>query len=111
MMQFIKGNIALVLLTVLFVGGVTYYMLTKDGDTPLLTQNDALVNPASQELLALLGDLNEIALDDSIFTNEVFASLTDFGVVILPEPISRRNPFAPFTVASSTKTRVPIPGR
>jgi len=49
----------------------------------------------SQALLVTLAGLNTIRLDGSIFSDPVFASLTDFGVVLPPQPSGRRNPFLP----------------
>jgi hypothetical protein len=50
----------------------------------------------SRDLIVTLSNLNTIRLDDSIFTDPVFLSLSDFGVQIPLQPVGRRNPFAPF---------------
>ena len=42
-----------------------------------------------------LQSIHSIKLDNSIFTDPVFVSLTDFGVTIPPENVGRPDPFVP----------------
>lgn len=55
----------------------------------------------SQQLLTTLGNLDTVTLDDSIFKNDVFVSLADFGTVIPAQVAGRHNPFAPITGATA----------
>jgi hypothetical protein len=50
--------------------------------------------------LVTLSNLRTIELDESIFQEPIFMSLSDFGVVIPPEAIGRRNPFAPISASA-----------
>ena len=87
--KFVIGGIGAVLLLTL-----VYYVWTSAENGALLTTNDG-TSPLSQEILLTLGQLHTIRLDPAIFTDPVFASLTDFGVTIPPQNAGRRNPFAP----------------
>jgi hypothetical protein len=69
-------------------------------------QEDALVavdttateggnNQKGRDILALLADLENIRLDESIFSDPVFQSLQDISRELSPEPKGRPNPFAP----------------
>jgi len=87
--KFVAGGIGLVLILTL-----VYYVWTSSENSAILTTNDG-TSPLSQEILLTLGQLHTIRLDPAIFTDPVFASLTDFGVTIPPQNAGRRNPFAP----------------
>jgi len=87
--KFVVGGVGAVLILTL-----AYYLWTSAGNSALLTTNDG-TSPLSQEILITLGQLHTIRLDPAIFTDPVFASLTDFGVTIPPQNAGRRNPFAP----------------
>ena len=52
-------------------------------------------SPLSQDILITLSNLHTIQLDNSIFSDPLFTSLTDYGVAIPPQNAGRRNPFAP----------------
>ncbi|MDP3661441.1 MAG: hypothetical protein Q8R17_01120 [bacterium] len=56
---------------------------------------DAVVG---QDLLAALALLKTIQLDTSVFADPIFKSLSDWGKAIPPQPVGRRNPFAPLGV-------------
>lgn len=71
---------------------------------------DAVVG---QDLLAALALLKTIRLDTSVFADPIFKSLSDWGKAIPPQPVGRRNPFAPLgtvpikkQIATSTKSVV-----
>lgn len=65
---------------------------------------DAVVG---QDLLAALALLKTIQLDTSIFTDPIFKSLSDWGKKIPPQPVGRRNPFAPLGAKPSTPAAKP----
>lgn len=101
MLHFITNN-------KMMVGGVlgagllvwAYFMFFGGGTGELLVASSS-PSPVSQDLLVTLSNLRTIALDETIFSDPVFMSLSDFGVVIPPEAIGRRNPFAPLGAAST----------
>ena len=82
-------------LAVAVVAALGYYWWSTGSSTPLLLSSGDGTSPLSQEILATLGQLGSIKLDPAIFTDPVFASLTDFGVTLPPQQAGRRNPFAP----------------
>lgn len=65
---------------------------------------DAVVG---QDLLAALALLKTIQLDTSIFSDPLFKSLSDWGKKIPPQPVGRRNPFAPFGAKPSSPAAKP----
>lgn len=73
-----------------------------------LTTIETVESPVTQELLATLANLRKIELNKSIFTDPVFISLNDFGVVIPKEPLGRRNPFLPAAGASQPNTSLKV---
>jgi hypothetical protein len=99
--------IGIAAMALLFYIYFTYFSGEPD---PVLTSTaDAESSAVTQELLTTLANLKTIRLDDSIFKDPVFISLSDFGVVIPSQPIGRRNPFVPFAGAAGTTT-VSLPG-
>lgn len=98
MFQFIKGNKILILGGICVIAAAFYYFnFLKGGEeAPVVTSAaDSANSPVTQDLLITLTSLKIIALDDKIFKDPVFISLSDFGVQIPPETVGRRNPFAP----------------
>ncbi|OGC88116.1 hypothetical protein A2419_01440 [Candidatus Adlerbacteria bacterium RIFOXYC1_FULL_48_26] len=65
-----------------------------------VTNTNSEGSQMGQALLITLAGLNTIRLDGEIFTDPVFVSLTDFGVIIPPQPAGRRNPFLPTGTAN-----------
>lgn len=91
-MAILKNKILLGLLVATSVGALLYWW-SSTSSSPVLTQEDS--SPLSTDFLATLGNLTTIELNESIFTDETFRTLTDFGVTIPPQATGRRNPFAP----------------
>jgi hypothetical protein len=62
--------------------------------------------PAGEEgdLLSLLLELRSITLSGAIFSDAAFQTLQDFTVNLVPEPVGRRNPFAPIGAASAANS-------
>jgi hypothetical protein len=78
------------------------YIRSTEPTTPLTTSAESVASP---DLLATLSHLHTITLSDSIFSDPVFLSLTDFGVEIPPQNVGRPNPFAPLgSVKRATTT-------
>lgn len=94
MLTLLKKNLALIGIVAAALGALYYFYSSGDSGA-LLTSDAAAPSPASQEILTALGNLRTIKLDNSIFTDPLFLSLSDFGVVIPPVAAGRRNPFAP----------------
>lgn len=93
-MHFFQANKTLIGGVVLAVLAVYIYIsYFRTPSDPLLTSTENSV--VSSELLVTLSQLHIITLDNSIFSDPVFLSLSDFGVQIDPQNVGRRNPFSP----------------
>jgi short subunit fatty acids transporter len=92
-MDLLKNKMVLGLVAAAACAGLLYWWWGGSSAEPLLNAEPS--SPLSSDLLATLGSLNTITLDETIFSDETFRSLTDFGVTIPPQAIGRRNPFAP----------------
>lgn len=82
-------------LVVLFV---VYTVFFKKDEEPVISRTSSAgqaLSAENNELITLLSQLRSIDLDRGIFSNAVYLSLFDFSVVLIPEPVSRPNPFAP----------------
>ena len=95
MITFIKQNKLFVIVSICFVLGLLYYIFSMNSgpassSAPLTTSDQTGPSAASQQLLVVLANLRTIRLDDSIFKDSVYLSLSDFGVVISPESVGRR---------------------
>lgn len=118
MLTFIKQNRLLSFIVAIFVFAVVYYaFFAGKGGTDSLLSSSANASPSaqSQQLLLVLANLRTIQLNDAVFHDPVFLSLNDFGVVITPQNVGRRNPFAPFApdivapAAAKTQIKIPAP--
>jgi len=105
-MNFIQRNqtviIFLFIVGALFFGYQYFFSAPQEGALNV-TNVQAAGSEADQELIALLLELKGIRLDNAIFTDTTFQSLTDFSKELVTEPIGRVNPFAPID-ASQGKT-------
>jgi hypothetical protein len=89
-------NIIIVAVIIVIVA-FSYNLFAGKTDKNLLTSEvkEAKNSVLETDLLSILIDLRLIKLDDSIFSDKAFQSLRDFGQDIVPEPVGRKNPFAP----------------
>jgi hypothetical protein len=107
MMDFLNKNKMLIGGVVVVALVLWIYFTYFQGGGPLLSEAQP-TSPVSQELLVTLSNLHTLRLDETIFNDPVFTSLSDFGVTIPPEAVGRRNPFAPFVGgAASTSIKAP----
>jgi len=60
---------------------------------------------AGSQLLALLGRVTTLTLNDDIFANPAFTLLQDISIILPPvEARGRRNPFAPISTTNAPTT-------
>ena len=113
MITFIKQNKVLTVIVAVFVFGVVYYaVFVSKGTTPLLSTNSAALGsqtPQSQQMLIVLANLRTIQLNQAVFVDPTYLSLNDFGVLISPESVGRRNPFATFAPIATTTQQIAVP--
>lgn len=107
-MDFLKNNKIGIIGILLALGGVFVYLNYFSSPTLAVLTTTETNAALSGDLLRTLGSLNTIKLDQTVFTDPVFVSLSDYGVVIPPENVGRGNPFLPFTSAGS-KSTITIP--
>jgi len=89
-------SIALVAWWTLFSGdGSPNTILTSEGAT------GASVISEERDLVDTLLQLRAVSLSGTIFSDPSFARLIDFGTQIIPEPVGRPNPFAPYVPGRS----------
>lgn len=105
--------IAGVVLLALIAAGYFYASRERINDNELLVgvpiNRDQVIDG---DLLSTLGQLKRLRLDESIFSNQSFMSLTDQSKPLTPQTSGRINPFSPFEAppsafpsASSTPSR------
>lgn len=100
-----KTKQILIIVLILIVAFVGYQMFfsTKDTGTSTLSTSavakQTIVDGA--QLYSTLKNLLEVKLEGTIFSNETFKSLVDYGVTIQDQPVGRPNPFAPIGNDSS----------
>ena len=77
------------------LAGLWAYMTYFSDPPTSATLNTEPVSPLSPDVLATLANLTTIKLDNKIFTDPLFTTLTDYSVTIPSQTAGRRNPFAP----------------
>lgn len=105
--------IVVVVIIIAFVGFRMFFGSSSSSTTALEATNSTENNFIDgQAILVLLSKLNSITLDETIFTDTIFASLVSFERPIAQQIVERPNPFAPVGVdgagvvaASSTAPR------
>ncbi len=88
--------IAVIVIAVAFFGFKMFFTSDIPADQGLITQNaedSYLAN--GEDILVLLGKLNNIQLDNSLFSNKIFLSLTSFERPLEEQVLGRPNPFLP----------------
>ncbi len=90
--------IGIVVVIVLFL--LYSFFFKGSSSEQLLTSETATSTAGGEDLLSLLLELKSITLTTEIFSDPVFTTLQDFSVELAPQPIGRRNPFAPIGVAT-----------
>lgn len=88
----------LLLVALLAIVGIGYFTFFANGEDPLLSSGISgsdQVRLETQGLLNQLQELQQIKLDQGIFSDARFTSLRDFRQQLIDEPNGRPNPFAP----------------
>lgn len=92
------------------VGFVGYNYLSQDSSSgDLIVQvQDSDTSQVGAQVLSALNQLQQLRLDESVFTDKTFKSLKDFSRPLPTESVGRSNPFAPIGVeAPSSSVVVP----
>lgn len=97
-----KQQLLVVALLLAIGGGGYYFFAGQSGTGAVANMSGAAAASAEEEdLINQLLELKSLRLDESIFSDPHFRSLTDFSVTIPPEPVGRSNPFLPIGVGQA----------
>jgi len=81
----------------------------SSGSQSLVAEKGTIEIDDAKYVLNLLNKMSEVDLSDTIFSDQGFMRLKDNSVTLVPQPVSRDNPFAPVSASelSSTATTTP----
>ncbi|MDB5238554.1 MAG: hypothetical protein JWM46_824 [Candidatus Kaiserbacteria bacterium] len=103
-----QHKLVFIVIIIVIVAGLWYGLSQGGTPAPVLSTTSASgsvsskSSPADQELVGTLLTLRAVTLSGTIFSEQAFITLQDFGTTIVSEPIGRDNPFAPLTVLATT---------
>lgn len=99
-MKFTTKNILIVVAALVVFGGLYWYYFAGSSIEPSLTASgpDTAVEA---RFTSILGQLQPISFDTSIFSDARFAGLVDLATPITPEGSGRIDPFAPISGVKS----------
>ena len=100
-------NIIVIAVVLVIAFGVYSYFFSGKQESILSTENVSAQAPADQDLIALLLDLKSISLNEEIFSDAAFKSLSDFSKDLVAEPVGRSNPFAPLSAGAQSSAKAP----
>jgi hypothetical protein len=94
-----KNKKAFVLILVILILSAAIYFMFFRSEQISAPSFDEFGNPAQtavvgQDLIDLLGQIQSVKFDDSLFSSAAFKILTDYAIKLEPEPVGRANPFA-----------------
>ncbi len=96
-MKFITEHKAILAVIAIVILGVAWYGLYgSSGDAPVLAGGGSTGVDPGESVVRTLSQMHSISLSAAIFSDPAFQGLKDFGTQIVPEPVGRPNPFAPF---------------
>ena len=86
----------LIIITLIAAAGAYWYFFTRTGNQPPLSAStSASVNQAQLQFETLVGELQSISFNTSIFSDPRFNALVDIAISISSEPAGRPDPLAP----------------
>jgi hypothetical protein len=105
--------ILIVIVTLIVAAGAYWYFFTGNGNDPSLSGTSTSTNQAQTQFQMLVGELQPISFDPSIFSDPRFTALIDLTTPVSQESTGRLDPFAAVSnsntvsnaVSSSTVTK------
>ncbi len=89
-------KIFIILIIILAILGVFWYLgSTNNAGGSLSTSVSAPQSADAKNIYSLLQKMNQVSLNDSIFSDPIFAALKDNTVTLSPQASGRNNPFSP----------------
>jgi len=98
----------IILITVLVSGLAYWYFFTGTGNEPSLSVTDAPTNQTQMQFETLVGELQSVTFNTSLFADARFNALVDIGTQVSPESIGRLDPLAPLSGASPAIIVTPV---
>lgn len=96
-MHLTKSNIILAVIAGLtLVAAIYYYGFYNKDNGPAVVET-APASAAELDFVNLVGQIDSISFDTSIFSDPRFMALTDIHTIVVPETSGRRDPFAPLS--------------
>ncbi len=93
-------TVLIITTTALIFAGIAYwYFFTGTGNEPSLS-TDIPTNQAQMQFETLVGELQPISFNTSIFSDARFNALVDITTSVSPESFGRLDPLAPISGAS-----------
>src|SRR3989344_2104925 len=98
-----KSNTTFIISTAaLVVAGIAYwYFFTGTGNEPPLS-TDIPTNQVKMQFEALVGELQPVSFNTSIFSDTRFNALVDITTSVAPESFGRLDPLAPLSSAAAS---------
>jgi hypothetical protein len=88
-------TIILIVVTLVIAAGAYWYFFTGTGNEPPLTATVSSQGGSQAQFQTLVGELQPISFDTSIFSDPGFMALVDLATPVTPEAAGRLDPFAP----------------
>lgn len=93
-MSYLLKNLLIALIITLVLGAGYYFTIgIKTDDFVLESEASMTVKQQTEKILLDTQKINEYTLDDSIFSDARFTSLTNTRIELDPVPTGRTNPF------------------
>ena len=107
-MELLKENKVILIIVIIIVVLLAWYSMggsgNSGGDSLMSASAPSSKSVDDRDLLKLLTSMRNIHLDGHIFENPAYKSLRDFSRSIVPEPVGRKDPFAPLPKTEITVT-------
>jgi hypothetical protein len=88
-----SNTITLIIATLVVAAGAYWFFFTGTGnEVPLTVQT--VDNQAQTRFQTLVGELQRISFNVSIFSDSRFGALIDLATPVIPETVGRLDPFA-----------------
>jgi hypothetical protein len=97
----------IIVFVIIALGLIAYSFLRPDPTVESLLETTERQDGAQvlgDEITSAIGQINSLKLDRAIFDDPILKRLIDHSKPILPEPVGRKNPFAPIGVSGETTT-------
>jgi hypothetical protein len=99
------SNTTFIALAIIVVVALAIFFYTKGTPTDSTSSLDTAVaggsqgyadaQSASDRILVLLNEIDNLKINDSLFKSAAYKSLTDYSISVPEENVGRKNPFAP----------------